>query len=161
MSGSLIRKVKQGLKTQDVDNKHYLSWTGFEFAISEFVKDYKKNNYKCIGVYGPTRGGLPIAVTLSHRLDIPYFKGSYHHISSHLQVSNPDTFGIKGKILVVDDIADTGKTLEPLIRPNVITYTIYYHPQSTVKPDYYVFEKKDDWVVFPWEEDIYGYETNN
>ena len=39
--------------------------------------------------------------------------------------------------------------------------TIYYHQQSTVTPNTWVFEKKGDWVVFPWEEDIYGYETNN
>ena len=145
---TLKRIVKQGLKTQDVDDKHYLSWMGFEFAISEFVRDYKENDRKCEGVYGPPRGGLPIAVTLSHRLNIPLIKGYWE--SEHLN-----------KVLIVDDIADTGKTLESLIGPKFITYTIYYHQQSIVKPDYYVFEKKDEWVVFPWEEDIYGYENGN
>ena len=68
---------------------------------------------------------------------------------------------MNSKILIVDDIADTGKTLEPLLRPKFITYTIYWHKQSIVKPDYYCFEKKDQWVVFPWEEDIYGYDKTN
>ena len=44
---------------------------------------------------------------------------------------------------------------------NDVVYTIYYHKQSTVTPNAWVFEKKGDWVVFRWEEDIYGYETNN
>ena len=143
----LLKSKVKGIK-EDIDSKHYLSWTGFEFAMNELVKDYKENNYKCDAIYGPPRGGLPIAVTLSHRLGVPLVTNFWQ--SEH----NPQS------ILIVDDIADTGKTLEPLIGPNVITYTIYYHPQSIVKPDYWVFEKKDEWVVFPWEEDIYGYETN-
>ncbi len=143
---TLKRIVKQGLKTQDVNDKHYMSWMGFEFAISEFVKHYKENKLCVDAVYGPPRGGLPIAVTLSHRLGIPLIK-------DYWETEKLD------KVLIVDDIADTGKTLEPLIGPKFITYTIYWHKQSTVKPDYYCFEKKDDWVVFPWEEDIYGYET--
>ena len=142
---STLRKVKQGLKTQNVDDKHYMSWMGFEFAISEFVRDYKQNNYSVDAIYGPPRGGLPIAVTLSHWLGVPLIK-------DYWETEKLD------KVLIVDDIADTGKTLESLIGPKFITYTIYYHKQSTVVPDYYCFEKKDDWVVFPWEEDIYGYE---
>ena len=147
-----LRKVKQGLKTQVVDDKHYMSWMGFEFAISELVRDYKENDHKCVGVYGPPRGGLPIAVTLSHRLGIPFIQ------------TEEDMLNTKGSMLVVDDIVDTGKTLErlkPLMGPTNVIYTIYYHKQSTVTPNAYVFEKKGDWVVFPWEEDIYGYETSN
>ena len=108
-----LRKVKQGLKTQDVDGKHYMSWMGFEFAMSEFVKDYKEKGYKVDAVYGPPRGGLPIAVTLSHRLNIPLIK-------DYWETEKLD------RVLIVDDIADTGKTLEPLIGPKFITYTIYY-----------------------------------
>ena len=150
---STLRKVKQGLKTQDVDGKHYMSWMGFEFAINKFVRDYKKNDYKCDFIYGPPRGGQPIAVTLSHRLGVPIINGVDDYWKHY---SRPRT-----NILLIDDIADTGKTLKPLIGTNIIIYTIYYHQQSIVKPDYYVFEKKDEWVVFPWEEDIYGYENGN
>ena len=152
---TLKRKVKQGLLRQDVDDKHYLSWMGFEFAISEFVRDYRENDRKCVGVYGPPRGGLPIAVTLSHRLGIPL-------ITKETDIYTK--YGNEKSILIVDDIADTGKTLDsikPLMGPNDLVYTIYYHQQSTFKPNYTVFEKKEEWVVFPWEEDIYGYETNN
>ena len=150
--GKSTRKIKQGLLRQDIDDKHYLSWMGFEFAINELVKDYRKNDYKCVGVYGPPRGGLPIAVTLSHRLGVPLIKSEFKMLST------------KERVLVVDDIADTGKTLErlkPLMGHDDVIYTIYYHKQSTVTPNAWVFEKKDDWVVFPWEEDIYGYETND
>jgi hypoxanthine phosphoribosyltransferase len=123
-----------------IDNKAYLSWSGFEFCIDAFIEDYKNNNYKCDLIYGPPRGGLPIAVTLSHRLGVP------------LTTTYPTTGSV---VLVVDDIADTGKTLKPLIGPNIITYTLYYHKQSIVEPNYWVFEKEDKWIVFPWEENVY------
>jgi hypoxanthine phosphoribosyltransferase len=150
---TLKRKVKQGLLRDDIDGKHYMSWMGFEFAISEFVKDYKKNGYSVDAIYGPPRGGLPIAVTLSHRLGIPIVDSTDKFWEMYARP--------RVKMLVVDDIADTGETLKPLIGPNIISYTIYYHKQSVVVPDYHCFEKKDEWVVFPWEEDIYGYEANN
>ena len=142
---NILKSKVTGFK-EDIDDKHYMSWMGFEFAIDELVQDYKFKNYKCELIYGPPRGGLPIAATLSHRLGIP------------MTTSFKDT---KFKsTLIVDDIADTGKTLEPLVGQDKIIYTIYYHKQSIVTPNAWVFEKKDEWVVFPWEEDIYGYENN-
>ena len=64
---------------------------------------------------------------------------------------------MKAKILVVDDVADSGKSLK-LVKTYICQLgametraaTIYYKPWSVVKPDYYVRETKR-WVVFPWE----------
>lgn len=61
-------------------------------------------------------------------------------------------------ILVIDDIADSGKTLNyvvPLLKqalPNAIikTATLFYKKRSVFTPDYYV-EETEDWIVFPWE----------
>lgn len=61
-------------------------------------------------------------------------------------------------ILVIDDIADTGHTLElvtELLKKGVPTATIqtavlFYKLKSKVKPNYYV-EETADWIVFPWE----------
>ena len=30
---------------------------------------------------------------------------------------------------------------------------MHYHQDSITKPDYYVEEKGDDWIVYPWERD--------
>ena len=139
---SILKSKVKGLR-QDINDKHYLSWMGFEFAIDEFVRDYKEKGYNVDAIYGPPRGGLPIAVTLSHRLGIPIIKDYWQTEKLN-------------KVLIVDDIADTGKTLESLVGPKFITYTIYYHQQSIVKPNYYCFEKKNEWVVFPWEEGVYN-----
>lgn len=60
------------------------------------------------------------------------------------------------KVLVIDDIWDTGKTmksvLSDLIQMNctVTTATIVYRT-GYVKPNYFDITVRDEWVVFPWE----------
>ena len=65
---------------------------------------------------------------------------------------------VKGKcLLLVDDIADTGKSLKLVLDhlnykgANLIhTATLYYKPWSILRPEY--FEKETTkWIVFPWE----------
>lgn len=62
-------------------------------------------------------------------------------------------------ILLVDDLVDSGKTVEFVLEllkkelPKDVVFkvaTLFYKPQSTVIPDYYVAET-EDWIVFPWE----------
>ena len=61
------------------------------------------------------------------------------------------------KVLIVDDVADTGKSLK-LVKEHVMqqgakearTATMYYKPWSLVNPDYYEKETRL-WIVFPWE----------
>ena len=59
------------------------------------------------------------------------------------------------RFLIVDDIADTGKTIDQMKRIDVYKgayyATLYYHQQSSHEPEYWVEEKKDDWIVYPWE----------
>lgn len=61
------------------------------------------------------------------------------------------------KILVVDDVADTGKSLklvkeklESMGAKEVKVATIYYKPWSIFKPDFYV-KTTDAWIIFPHE----------
>ena len=61
------------------------------------------------------------------------------------------------KALLVDDVADTGKSLQ-LAKEHVQRQgatevriaTLYYKPLSVTKPDYYEKETRR-WEVFPWE----------
>ena len=65
---------------------------------------------------------------------------------------------VKGKvILVVDDVADTGKSLDAAIKhikemgaKEIRTATLYFKQHSIIKPDYYIKETKS-WIVYPWE----------
>jgi len=73
-------------------------------------------------------------------------------------ITQPVSMPVSGKkVLVVDDVADTGKSLA-LVRAHleeqgasdIKIATIYYKPWSIVTPDW--FERKTShWIVFPWE----------
>jgi len=73
-------------------------------------------------------------------------------------ITQPVSVSVMGKkVLVVDDVADTGKSLH-LVRSHlkengateVKIATIYYKPWSTLIPDWYEKETSS-WVIFPWE----------
>ena len=101
--------------------------------IKELAIKISKDGNEYDGIYGIPRGGLPIAVCLSHELDLP------------LLMYPTD------KSLVVDDISDTGKTLES--HKNKAIATLYSTSWTKTKPLYFIKEKlfKSDWIVYPWE----------
>ena len=65
---------------------------------------------------------------------------------------------VKDKIvLVVDDVADSGKSLMAAIEhikemgaKEIRTSTLYYKKHSIIKPEYYIKET-EAWIVYPWE----------
>ncbi len=116
-------------------------------------------------IVGVSRGGWPPARILSDLLENPELANVktefYLDVAKTKRkpvITQPVSVAVHGKrILVVDDIADTGKSLR-LVRSHlkeqsaadVKIATIYYKPWSVVKPDWYERETKH-WVVFPWE----------
>lgn len=109
------------------------TWNQFDKDAKKIASILQKSGRKFDGVYGPVRGGLPLAVVLSHALNIPMFE-------------IPKT----KNTLIVDDIADTGKTLKKYSKTHFIA-TIFYHPQSMFVPSIWLRKKGKDWILFPWE----------
>ena len=121
--------------------KTFITWKEYDDMVDKITKYVKQYPLGEIGaVYGLPRGGLPIAVSLSHSLGLPLLMDYY----DRKIVTNK-------KILVVDDIADTGHTLKDFENTHNIICTFHYHKQSIVKPDFYCEEKGDKWIVYPWE----------
>jgi hypoxanthine phosphoribosyltransferase len=66
---------------------------------------------------------------------------------------------IKGRnVLLVDDVADTGKSLkaakehlEKLEPSEIKVATMHYKPDSIYKPDYFIGMTRA-WIVYPWEQ---------
>ena len=117
--------------------KIYVSWNEFNEMTLELAEQIKKSKIKFSGIYGIPRGGLPLAVYLSHNLELPLIfegKPTLDH-------------------LIVDDISDKGNTLN-----NFQDYTIaclYSTPWTKNTPNWYVRLKQDEnqWIIFPWEKD--------
>lgn len=107
-----------------------VTWEEVEEFIEQLSKELPDN---ISGVYGIPRGGLCLAVMLSHKINKPL-----------LQAPHKDC-------IVIDDIADTGETLIHYKSKNYYIATMYYHKQSKVVPDFWYKEKTDKWITFPWE----------
>jgi len=120
------------------------------------------------------RGGSPIGIAV---LEFFRFKGIYPfhtivktesykgRIKKNLKIEGlsniTERLSPQSKLLVIDDIFDTGKTVEGLIKEikeksktaNIKVATVFFKPdknQTNIKPDYFV-EETDSWVVFPHE----------
>lgn len=118
--------------------KQLYTWQEFDEDIEKIAAWARSGNFQ--NVYGIPRGGLVAAVALSHRLEIS-------------MLFNLEEIGMN--TLVVDDIADTGKTIEYLenkivARPKFATLVVACDARRL--PDFAV-RKKENWVVFPWEVD--------
>jgi len=116
--------------------KYFYTWQEFDRDAWKIAKWAEDRNFRAI--YGIPRGGIVLAVLLSHRLNLP--------LLISVEEISPQT-------LVVDDISDSGATLAKLygklnFRPAVAT--IFYHKDTREMPDFALHEKKE-WVVFPWE----------
>lgn len=117
-------------------NKYRYSWQDFAADAELLAQKVRGRNHT--GIFGIPRGGIVLAVVLSYRLGIPLV----------LRLEN-----ITENTLIVDDICDTGVTLEKLKKdlgflPAVAT--IFYHKDAIIKPDI-CLKEKTQWIVFPWE----------
>ena len=126
--------------------KEFISWEQYDDYIAkifDWVDQLQRYQGLNIGaVYGLPRGGLPVAVSLSHKLNLPLLMDYYDR-----------KIVTDKQILVVDDIADTGHTLKGFENEHNVIVTLHFHEQSIVKPDFYCEEKGDKWIVYPWERD--------
>jgi len=113
-------------------------------------------------VVGITRGGLVPAMIVSRELDIRVVdtisvRSYSHQAQTEARVTKSpqsDLMRDGTGILIVDDLADTGKTLE-LVRklyPNAHYATVYAKPSGKPMVDSYITEvSQDTWIFFPWD----------
>ena len=122
-------------------NKIFLSWKWVDDQLNN-IGD-RLEGIELEFVSGIPRGGLIPAVMMSHAFGIKYISYS----SAKLLPAD-----LRAKTLVVDDIADTGHTLEEASKLDFITSTLAMRAGSKTSPRLYGELITDDrWLVFPWE----------
>jgi hypoxanthine phosphoribosyltransferase len=133
--------------------------------LLNLAEKIRKNGFKPDVIVGVSRGGWPPARVLSDLLDNPHlanvraeFYLGVAETKSKPTLTQPVSVSTANKkVLVVDEIADTGESLK-LVKEHLLEQralevkiaTVYYKPWSIVRPDYYEKETSS-WVVFPWE----------
>ena len=109
----------------------YFSWSEFDKSV-----EYIANKCKFLeisGIYGIPRGGLCLAVALSHKLKINL-------------ISEP----IKNS-LIVDDIYETGITLKAFKHIEGAMFFVLFSKVSPTWWNSVQISEKNEWIVFPWE----------
>lgn len=117
--------------------------------------------FDCIVAIG--RGGLTFGHLLSDFLRIPI---SSITIQSYTDIQQQGEVKITGalseridnkRVLLVDDIADTGTTLKRAVSylkefdpKTITTATLFYKPHSSVRPDYFA-KQTTQWILQPFE----------
>lgn len=115
-------------------------------------------------IVGICRGGWVPSRILSDLLDNPNLANvraeSYQGIGKAAQpiLTQRVSTNVEGKkVLLVDEVADSGKSLQLIIdhlrdqgASEVKTATLYYKSHCAVKPDFYEIET-ENWIIFPWE----------
>ncbi len=144
------------------ENKYYrVSWADFyrdAKALAWRLNDKKQ----WTGMVAITRGGLVPAAVVSRELDIKFVDticiASYDHTDMQRDPEIYKSLSGDGEgLIVIDDLVDSGKTLEIVRRmlPKAHYAAIYAKPAGQPMVDTFITEvSQDTWIVFPWEEEF-------
>ena len=140
---------------------------GFHVSWDQLHRDARALAWRLDGkpwraVVAITRGGLVPAMIVARELDIRTIDTisvrSYHkQTQSGLEVlksPSPELMGDGDGILVVDDLVDSGRTLELVhdLYPKAHLATVYAKPKGKPMVQTYVTEvSQDTWIFFPWD----------
>jgi hypoxanthine phosphoribosyltransferase len=141
------------------------SWEQIHSLVLAISDDIEKSNFKPDIIVGISRGGWIPARIVSDFLgnsklgsvSVEFYEQP-RKTKSKPTLTQPISVSVKDKkILLVDDVADTGQSLklvETHLKSNgasmIKIASIYYKPWSIVIPDYYRKETSL-WIIFPWE----------
>ena len=148
------------------DNKLYISWADVE-AMVDTLLAHLPTDYDNIMMI--TRGGMVPACLISEKTGIRnllaaavmFYDGQIRS-SEPIFLQFPQDTQVHGqRVLVVDDVWDTGNTIMAVRErlrtagAQVETAVLHFKPKnshfpSDQKPDYYAAET-DDWIVYPWD----------
>lgn len=179
--------------------KTFYTWKDLGKAAESIVLQMYKDNWRPDYIVGITRGGLPLALVLSHKLDtrmetlkvkLRDMKGDESSETNLWMadeafgyVDDQETFktrwdpSTRKKILIVDDINDTGATFNWIKKdwqasclPNEEAWNTVWgknvrfavmtenHSSDFKEVNYYWDEvnkaDNDVWLVYPWESDL-------
>jgi hypoxanthine phosphoribosyltransferase len=142
-----------------------LSWADFGQACRELAQQVADDGYRPEIILSVARGGLLAAGALSyalgvknvHVVNIEFYTGVDERLDMPVMLPPaPSTVDLSGAtVLIVDDVADTGATLE-VVRDFCADHVaearcavVYEKPHSTVRCEY-VWRRTDRWIDFPW-----------
>ncbi len=142
-----------------------MSWGDLGAGSRELAELIAADGYRPDIVLAIARGGLLVAGALGYALgvkntftmNVEFYTGVDERLEMPMILPPvPDLIDFHGmRVLVADDVADTGATLA-LVKDfcadkvaEVRCAVLYEKPRSTVRCEY-VWRRTDRWITFPW-----------
>jgi len=145
-----------------------MTWDELGTGSKALAEQVAADGFHVDFILGISRGGLLVAGALAYALgvknkftmSVEFYTGIDERLDMPMILPPvPHLVDLhESRVLVADDVADTGQTLV-LVREflegkvdEVKIACLYEKPRSVVQCDY-VWERTDRWIVFPWSAD--------
>lgn len=145
--------------------REVLTWDLFGQASRALARQVAESGFRPDIVLAVARGGLTVAGALAYALgvkncvamNVEFYTGVDERLDVPVMLPPTlDVIDIRGlDVLVADDVADTGRTLE-LVRDVIAEHVndaraavLYQKPRSVIDCEY-VWRHTDRWIEFPW-----------
>lgn len=158
--------------------REILTWDLFGTASRELAQQVVDSGFQPDLIMSITRGGMIPAGSMSyamgiknlHIINVEFYTGVDTRLPLPVLLPPvPAAVDLSAKkVLIIDDVADTGETLR-MVRDfcaehvaETRTAVLYEKPASVVKCDY-VWRRTSEWISFPWssEPPLVGRSTDN
>ena len=147
------------------DSRETLTWETFGDAARELARAIAEDGFRPDLILAIARGGMFVAGALGyalsvknlHLMNVEFYNGVGSTLDMPVMlppVPSAVDFSQK-KVLIADDVADTGKTIELVQNfiaehvAEVRSAVVYEKPGSLIKCDY-VWKHTNLWINFPW-----------
>lgn len=157
---------------QNDDENLWISWDEYHSLIARLALNVHESGWRFDKILCLARGGLRVGDQMSRIFDVPLailatssYREAAGTVQGDLDIAQYITMTrgeLSGKILLVDDLVDSGVTLERVGRhlrerypavTEVRSAVLWYKACSKVKPDYHVsFLPTNPWIHQPFEE---------
>ncbi|MBC6748559.1 phosphoribosyltransferase [Corynebacterium sp. LK19] len=151
--------------SSNLDVKEVLTWEGFGVASRELAQQIVDSDFDPEIIIAVARGGLLPAGALSYTMGVKLSDAINVEFYTDVAETLPDPVLLEPlldiesisnrRLLVVDDVADSGRTLHLVLDllkkhgAEVRSAVLYGKSRSEIAPDY-AWKHTDDWIVFPW-----------
>lgn len=145
--------------------KEVLTWEELGTASRELARQVVDSGFQPSIVIAIARGGMipagamtyALGIKLTDAINVEFYTGVDRTLPDPILLAPMlDTNSIMNqKLLVVDDVADSGRTLSLVMQllhgfGAEVRSAVLYAKSSTIIPPDYVWKHTDDWIVFPW-----------
>ena len=143
----------------------YYSYENFKNDTNKLIAQVKDSNFDAI--VGIARGGLTLSHAVAEGLTIRNVQTIRTELydstckRDELSIFGDCAFNNIKKVLVLDDISDSGDTLKAVMTHfktefqdiEFTSATLFYKKTSIYEPDFWINEAKE-WIDFFWERDF-------